>query len=148
MAFQFSLEAVFHFRQSVEHQHELRLRTANQQVARTRHLIDQIENRIKEKRVQQSQQLNAGTTAAELRFGLLYETALDEKRHTLQQELLRLEQLRDQQHKIFQQARRERETIENLRDQQRRAYEREARRREQRRVDDLFLLRQAHLRRG
>ena len=148
MAFRFPLEAVFHFRQSMEHQQELRLRAANQLVARARHLLEQLDQRIKEMRTRQSRELGAGTTAAELRFALQCEAALQQQRQQREQELKRLEALRDQQQKIFRQARRERETIESLRNRQLGEYQRERVRREQRQLDDLFLLRQAYLRHG
>ena len=148
MAFHFPLEAVFHFRQSVEHQQELRLRTANQAVARARHLIEQTDQRIAEMQTRQSQELGAGTTAAELRFALLCEVSLHEHRREMQRELQRLETLRDQQQKIFRQARRERETFESLRNRYLAEYQRKRSRREQRQLDDLFLLRQAYLRHG
>ena len=146
MAFHFPLQAVFHFRQSVEHQQELRLRTANQQVAKVRHLIDQIDDRIQQIQTRQSQQLEAGTTSAELRFALTSEAWLRQQRQEAERELLRWQNLRDQQQKIFQQARRERETFQSLRDHQLLQYQRDAARREQRQLDDLFLLRQAYLR--
>ena len=148
MAFRFPLEAVFHFRQSVEHQQELRLRSANQQVSRVRHLIDQLDLHIQEMHNLQSQELGTGTTAAELRFSLLCEASAREHRLALQRELARLENLRDQQQTIFRQARRDRETFESLRDHQLRDYERNAARREQRQQDDLFLMRQTYLKRG
>lgn len=146
MPFQFRLEALHHFRKSVEHQQELRLRAANQQVARIRHLIEQIELRINETGKQRFSQLGAGTTAAELQFSLLCESALRQQIQELRRELVRFQALRDQQQRIYQQARREREVLESLRDRQLREYEREASRREQRELDDLFLLRQAYLR--
>jgi flagellar export protein FliJ len=146
MAFHFPLQAVFHFRQSVEHQQELRLRTANQQVARMRHLLDQIDERIRQMRTRQSTQLEAGTTSAELRLNLTGEAWLGQQRQDAERELLRWQNLRDQQQKIFQQARRDRETFENLRDHQLQQYQRDADRREQRQLDDLFLMRQAYLR--
>ncbi len=148
MAFHFPLQAVLHFRQSVEHQQELRLRAANQQVARARHLIDQIDARLQQIQTRQSQDMNSGTSGAELRFAVLCEATLHQQRQALQGELARLQKLRDEQQKIFQQARRERETFESLRDHQLHAYQRDAARREQRQLDDLFLMRQAYLRRG
>ena len=148
MPFHFPLQAVFHFRQSVEHQQELRLRAANQQVARVRHLLDQIDERIQQAHTRQSQALVVGTTSAELRFTLLGEAALHQQHQEVERELTRWQNLRDQQQRIFQQARRERETFESLRNHQLREYERDAARREQRQLDDLFLLRQAYLRRG
>jgi len=148
MAFRFPLQAVFHFRQSVEHQQELRLRAANQQVARVRHLLDQIDDGLRGLQARESEELQAGTTSAELHFALGSEAALREHRRDAERELARWHNLRDQQQKIFYQARRERETFESLRNHQRREYERDAARREQRQLDDLFLQRQSYLRRG
>jgi len=148
MAFHFPLQAVLHFRQSVEHQQELRLRAANQQVARVRRLIEQIDARLQQTQTRQSQDVSVGTSGAELRFAVLCEANLRQQRQVLHVELARLQKLRDEQQKAFQQARRERETFESLRDHQLHAYQRNAARREQRQLDDLFLMRQAYLRRG
>lgn len=148
MAFHFPLQAVLHYREGIEHQQELRLRAANQLCARVRHLIEQIEGRLQQLHTSQSQDLSGGTSGAELRFSLSCATTLRQQWQALQKELQRLHTLRDEQQKIFQQARRERETFESLRDHQLREYQRDASRREQRQADDLFLLRQAYLRRG
>jgi flagellar export protein FliJ len=144
MPFCFPLETVLHFRRSVEHQQELRLRIANQQVARMRHLIEHIEQLIGSLRTRQFQELNTGTTAAELQFNRACEGGLVQQRILATRELQRLQQLRDQQRRLFQEARRERETFESLRQQQRSEYERNARRREQRQLDELFLLGKTH----
>jgi flagellar export protein FliJ len=144
MPFRFPLQAVFHLRQSIEHQQELRLRAANQQVGKVRHWMDQVDEHIRQMRTRSSQQLTTGMTSAELRFVLMSEVSLQNTRRELEKELARVKNLRDQQQRIFDHARRERETFESLRDQQKRAYELDQRRREQRRIDDLFLLRQAY----
>jgi flagellar export protein FliJ len=148
MAFRFPLEVVFHFRQSIEHQQELRLLAANQQVARVRNLIEQLDERVRQLQETCIHDLAAGITAAELRFALAKEASLLEQRSQIERELSRLQNLRDQQQRVFQQARRERETFESLRDQQQHKYDRDVARREQRQLDDLFLLRQTYLRRG
>jgi len=148
MAFHFPLQALLHFRQSIEHQHELRLRAANQLVARVRHLIEQVDARLQQLHTLQSQHLGAGTSGAELRFAVSCGENLLQQRQAMQRELVRLQALRDEQQKIFQQARRERETFESLRDRQLREYQCEAKRGEQRQQDDLFLMRQAYLRRS
>jgi flagellar export protein FliJ len=148
MAFKFPLEAVFHYRKSVEHQQELRLRTATQHVSRARHLLEQIDVRQTQMRTNRSQQLENGTTSAELYFGAMSESALGEQRQKVVVELNRLQKLRDQQFRIFQHARREREVFENLRDHQLREYKLDAARREQRDLDDLFLLRRSNQGRG
>jgi flagellar export protein FliJ len=141
MAFQFPLEAVFHYHKSVEHQQELRLRTANQHLARARHLLEQLDLRRAKLRANQAQHLEHGLTSAELHFGVLSEHALDQSRQQIVTEVARLQSLRDQQFRIFQHARRERESFASLRARQLREYNLDAARREQRNLDDLFLLR-------
>ena len=148
MAFHFPLQSVLHYRQSVEHQQELRLRAANQQVARVRHVIDQIDSQIRQLQIRGSQELETGTTSAELLFALSSEALLLQQRLDTERDLLRWQALRDQQQNIFQQARQERETCETLRDHQLQDHQRDTSRREQRQLDDLFLLRRAYLRRG
>jgi flagellar export protein FliJ len=148
MAFHFPLQAVLHLRQSMEHQQELRLRAANQQVARAQHMMEQMDLRRQELHSAQSHELSVGVTAAELRFMLLCQTELLRRRRELEQQLVRLQHLREQQREIFTKARRARETLESGRDRQLREYEKEALRREQRSLDDLFLLRREYLRRG
>lgn len=148
MGFHFPLQAVLHFRQSIERQQELRLRAANHQVGQVQHLIEAMDAHRQERYSAQIKELSAGITAAELQFGLLGDAALLRHRRELAQQLARLEQLRDQQREIFRQARRARETLEAVRDQQLRLYQKEAARREQRSLDDLFLMRREYLRRS
>jgi flagellar export protein FliJ len=148
MPFHFPLQSLLHFRQSLEHQQELRLRAANQQVARVRRVLDQHSARVEEHYASQGRELLAGTTAAELRFAALCESSLLRQRHDLKCELQRLQNLRDEQQKLFMEARRQRETMAGLRDGQYREYERRAARRAQRQLDDAFLLRRSYLQRS
>lgn len=141
MPFHFSLQSVLHLYQSLEHQQELRLRAANQQVSRVRHVIEQLDAQKQQSRVRQSRELQAGTTGAELEFERATELALHRRRAELDVELARMQQLRDEQQRIFRQARRRRETLSSLRQTQLHQYQREAVRHEQRQVDDAFLLR-------
>jgi flagellar export protein FliJ len=146
MAFDFKLQSIFHYRQSLEHQQELRLRAANQQVARMRHLIAQMDAHRQELHSAQNKQMSVGTTAAELQFELLCEVELLRHRRELGQQLVRLEQLREQQREILQHARQARETLEAVREKEFVLYTKEAGRREQRNLDDLFLMRREYLR--
>ena len=148
MPFHFPLEAILHFRKSIEHQQELRLSAANQQVARGQQRIEQVDLRQRELQAAQGSELGTGVTAAEMRFGLQCEAELLRHRKELELQLARMQQLRDQQREIFQQARRMRETLEGVRDEQLRLYKQRSARREQRNLDDLFLLRREYLRRG
>jgi flagellar export protein FliJ len=145
MSFRFSLQAVLHLYEGLEHQHELRLRTANQQVARVRHLIEQLDALRQHNRAQQARELEAGKTGAELQFERAMELALMRRRGEMDIELARAQQLRDEQQRIFRQARRRRETLSTLRETPLHHYQREAARREQRQVDEAFLLRRKPL---
>jgi flagellar export protein FliJ len=144
MPFRFPLQVLLHYRQSLEHQQELRLRAANQQVARVRHALEQLDGRIRQTQTVCSQYLAGGTTGAELSFLQTTEGLLHAQRQGLEHELIRFEHARDQQERVFRQARRERETFESLRDEQFHDYERAQARREQRRLDDLFLMRKTY----
>src|ERR1700722_9528940 len=141
MPFHFSLQAVLYLYQSLEHQQELRLRAANQQVARVRHMIEQLDTVKQQNRARQAQELQAGTTSADLEFARTMESALMKRRGELEVELVRVQQLRDEQQRNFHIARRRRETLSSLRKTQLKNYQREAARREQRQADDTFLLR-------
>ena len=129
----------------MEHQQELRLRSANQLVARARHALEQIDDRIGQTHILSSEYLIKGTTGAELLFLETSEAALHRQRQEVQQELERCQHVRDQQERVFRQARRERETFETLRGQQLRGYLLDQARREQRQLDDLFLMRKTYL---
>ena len=152
MAFHFSLDAVLHLRKSIEHQQELKLRSANQNVARVRHAIEQLDGRRQHLLAAQSRQLADGTTAAEMRFELHCEAQLLRHRREREQQLATLEQARNQQRQILREARQARETLEAVRERQLSLYQKERLRREQRNLDDLFLMRllgkQGRLRQG
>jgi len=148
MAFHFPLQVVLHFRESVEHQEELRLRAANQRAARVRRLLEQAEQATLELKSAQAKELGAGTTAAELRFAMQCEDELQRHCRDLRQQLEALQQACERQREVFRQAKRARETLESVRQQQLQLYHKEAARREQRRVDDLFLMRREYMARG
>lgn len=148
VAFEFKLASVLHLRQSLEHQQELRLRAANQQVAKIRHLLEQLDARRQQVRDAQNKNLVQGLPAAELQFELLCDAELLRHRGHLEQELVRQEQLREQQRSLFQQARRARETLAAVRKEQLRLYNQDAARKAQRQLDEMFLLRREYLRRG
>lgn len=148
MPFRFPLQAVLHFRLNVERQEELRLSVLNQRIASVTQRMGQIANRIRELCASSSDDLVAGTTSAELRFTLTTEGVLQHQHQELERDLTRLQGLQSQQQRVFHHARRQRETIESLRDQQLDEYRRNAARREQLRLDESFLLRLGHIRRG
>ncbi|HTS10137.1 MAG TPA: flagellar FliJ family protein [Candidatus Eisenbacteria bacterium] len=147
MGFHFAFEALYRLRQSVEHQQELRLRAANQQVAKVRHAIEQLTEQAAQLQVESSEHLASGTIAAEIRFMLHSINMLVLHQREAEQMLARASSMRDQQENVFRQARRERETLEILREQQLQRYQRTQLRRQQQRLDDLFLLRRSYWKR-
>lgn len=148
MAFRFSLQAVLHLRQSIEHLLELRLLAANQQVARVQQEISLLDDYMRRLQLEASGELVMGTTAAQMKFALEVQEHLQQARQRLELELLRVTRLRDQQQQAFQRARQEREKFEILREHQWQEYRRDQDRREQKLLDELFLARQAYRRRG
>jgi flagellar protein FliJ len=148
MSFRFPLQTVLHLRQSVEHQHELRLQAANQQVARVRQLLRRLDDHIREFRQQSSRELESGMSGAALRFALDLESVLAVRRRELEMELSRVSRIRDQQQRTFEQVRREREKFESLRQHAMRDYRIDRDRRDQRTLDELFLLQRAFRNRG
>lgn len=148
MSFRFPLQAVLHLLQSIEHQQEIRLQAANQEVRRIARLIEQLDSSIRECRQQSARDVEAGTSAAGIRFALEVESSLNAKRQNLELELLRVTRIRDQQQQAFHKARLERETFETLRTAQFREYRRHQERRDQKLLDELFLLQQAFRQRG
>lgn len=145
MGFHFAFEALLRLRQSLEHQQELRLRAANQQVAKVGRAIDQLDEEAKRLRAESSEHLTSGSTSAEIRYTLNSMDALRARRQELEQMAQRVSSIRDQQEALFRQARQERETLEILRKQQLQRYERNQVRRQQQRLDELFLLRRSFL---
>jgi len=104
MPFRFALESVLHFRRSVEHQEELRLRGAIQAVSRVRHYLEQLDSHRLAQQRALSQRLGDGTTAAELRFEIDCESELTSRRIELARGLAVLEQAKNRQQQILGQA--------------------------------------------
>jgi len=145
MPFRFPLQTLLRYRQSVERQQELRLLEANQQVAAVRLQIENVEQSKLALAAEERRELAAGVSAAELHFHILLRSLLAKKRGLLDHELARCEELRRQRHAEFQRAHQDREAVTALRANQQRTYEQQESRREQRRLDDMFLLRREFL---
>jgi flagellar export protein FliJ len=147
MPFRFPLQTLLRFRQSMERQQELRLQEANRQVAAVRLQIENVEQRKDGLAETERRELAAGVSAAQLHFHILVRSLLGRKRELLEHELAQCEEVRRQRHSEFRQAHQEREVVTALREDQLRTYAQTEARREQRRLDDMFLLRREFLRR-
>jgi len=147
MAFRFPLEVLLRVRQGLERQHELRLQEANYRVAMLGQQIEDTHSEMQNISDRRRPQLESGISAAELQFDVLCRAVLSERRHTLEKQLVEAKALRHARSEDFLQARRQREVIDTLRHHQLQDYQQEEARQDQRRLDDLFLLRRAYLRR-
>jgi flagellar export protein FliJ len=145
MPFRFPLQTLLRFRQSVERQHELRVLEANQQAAAVRLQIENVEQRRSGLAEEERRELAAGVSAAQLHFHILVRSLLARQRELLEHELARCEEVCRQRHAEFQRAHQEHEVVSALRENQLRSHTQTESRREQRRLDDMFLLRRKFL---
>jgi len=148
MAFRFPLESILRLRQNLERQQELLLYQANQKVFALTRQIEELDAGMTENARYESARLQSGVSAAELQFDLLCRSVLLQWRHDLATKLTEARSQRDAQAESFRQARRQREVIETLRRHQLQAYNQHEARQDQRRADDLFLLRRTYLERS
>jgi flagellar export protein FliJ len=146
MAFRFALEVLLRVRQGLERQQELRLQEANLRVAMLLRQIEDVHSEAGNIEARRRPQLESGITAAELQFDVLCRSVLTERQHSLEKQLVGAEAFRRSCSQDFQQARRQREVMDTLRLHQLQDYQQQQARKDQRRLDDLFLLRRAYLR--
>jgi len=148
MAFRFSLDALLRVRRGLERQEELLLQEANRQVSAWQRERDSIKTQIAANAQRELLQLQSGLHAAELHFDLLCRSALRARCHAVETELLKAQALQESRARSFRLARQQREVLETLRQQQLQTYRQQSARQDQRRLDDLFLVRRAYLSRG
>jgi flagellar export protein FliJ len=148
MAFRSSLDVLLRVRRGLERQQELVLQEANRQVAAREGQLHSIRIQIAANAQRELLQLQSGLSAAELHFDLLCRSALQARGHAVETELLKAQALQQSRARSWRLARQQREVLETLRQRQLQAYRQQATRQEQRRLDDLFLLRRAYLSRG
>jgi flagellar export protein FliJ len=148
MAFRFPLEALLRLRQGLERQQELRLQEANQRVAILRQQIEDLRREMESIAARRRLEHEFAISAAELQFDLLCRSVLTARQHVLEKQLVEAEAYRQSRSEEFKQARRQREVMEMLRRHQFEDYQQKEARQEQRRLDDLFLLRRAYLQRS
>jgi len=148
MAFRFPFEVLLRVRRSLERQQELRLQEANLRVAMLLRQIEDVHSGMENIEARRRPQLESGISAAELQFDVLCRSVLTQRRHALEKQLVEAEARRHSCAENFREARRQREVMETLRRHQLQDYHQQEARQDQRRLDDLFLLRRAYLRRS
>jgi len=148
MAFHSSLDALLRVRRGSERQQKLLLQAAHRQLSAVQSTLDNVDAQINADAQCELRQMQSGFTAAELHFAELCRATLRARRQTVAGELAKARAAREACAQAFRQAKQQREMLETLRQQQLDAYLQRAARQEQRRLDDLFLLRRAYLSRG
>ena len=147
MAFRFPLEVLFRLRQSAEHQQELLLTQANQEVAQLNREIANIQAEIATRAWLQIGDLTSGLRGAELQFNALCIAALRDHHQEVQRQLINTQRLQASCAEEFRQARQQREAMGTLRNHELDAYRQQQQRSDQRKLDEMFLLRHAYLHR-
>jgi len=141
MTFQFRLDAVLRFRESVEHSEEAALHRIVQEIAAVELELQQVDLRQGRLRQQRDHGLAQKLPAVHLLEIAEHELELKQSADRLRSRLQQLEDQRLTQLAIYQTAHRDREVLSELREQQRHTHQLEQRRQEQKTLDDLFLAR-------
>jgi len=143
MAFHFSLEVLLRMWKSREQFERLRLETLAARIQRLRHEIEAVERASREERRNLASTLSEGVTASQLHFAVLCTDGQRRLHNLMEKQVAELAKHHEAQRKIFEHARRQRETLENLRSRKLEAYRAEEAREMQRQMDELFLARRA-----
>jgi flagellar export protein FliJ len=141
MAFRFSLAAVFNLRKSIERQEYLNLERIHQEIAKVQTQLAEAEQQ--KLGIQQSRDVQLTESMPSVFLQNLYEQvyALEKHMESLNALLVELAKKKDQQIKVYTEARQKREVLESLREKQHAAYVLEDNKRQQTLMDDLYLAR-------
>ncbi|HTW23252.1 MAG TPA: flagellar FliJ family protein [Candidatus Baltobacteraceae bacterium] len=141
MAFRFSLDAVLRMWTSREKFERLRLETLTAKIQRLRHEIEAVEEASRQDRRNLVSSLSEGMIASQLQFANLCTDGHRQFRVLMERQVAELMKQHEAQRKIFEHARRQRETLENLRDRKLAVYRAEEAREAQEQMDEMFLAR-------
>jgi len=141
MPFRFSLATVLKIRESLEKREERVLQTIQLEMARVVHQIEELNAAIARSHKAREQAMEKPVPAIHLQLLLSQAKAAEETRALLFQNLRTLEQKRDQQIKVYQQAHQDRETLTDMSNKQRDLYDQDKARAEQKSLDDIFMAR-------
>ncbi len=141
MPFQFRLATVLRVRESLEKREERALQMIQLERTRVVQRVEELSAAITHAHATREQAMRRSMPAGHL-HSLLWEeqSAVDQKKSLLL-DLQRLEQERDQQMKIYQDAHRNREMLTDMFNEQRDVYEQESMRAQQKQLDDIFIAR-------
>ncbi|HEX4074090.1 MAG TPA: flagellar FliJ family protein [Candidatus Acidoferrales bacterium] len=143
MAFRFSLDAVLRMWKSRERFERLRLETLTAKIQRLRNEIQAVARASQQDRKNLANSLSEGMAASQLQFATLCTDGQRQFRALMEKQVAELMKQHESQRKIFERARRQRETLENLRTRKLEAYRAEEAREMQEQMDELFLVRRS-----
>jgi len=145
MSFQFPLATVLRVRGVVEEKEERMLQQINAEIAQTREVLAHIAVEITELDAARRGEIFKARAGHNIHafYGRMDE--LKQNRKMLEDQLVKLEELRDRQIAIYEAARRNREVLTNMHDEKRSEYESDIARHEQKTIDDNYIARRGRV---
>ena len=140
MGFRYTLQSLLRVRQSLERREEQRLIAAAAGVAQIRTRIEEVERERLQTRGTVLEEVSNGVFGATLQFVAVCDAAAALACAKLQTQLAQAEHCRQEQLRIYREARQKREILEGLREQQEDLYDQQCLRRDQELADEAFLL--------
>jgi flagellar FliJ protein len=141
MGFQFSLATVLRVRGILEEQEERMLQRILFEIAQTREALASTESALEASDAVRREDVFKPIIGRNLHISYGEIKELKQNRKILEEKIGKLEQLRDQQLKIYEKARRNREMLTDMREEKRNAYDLDIARLEQKTLDDIFISR-------
>ena len=123
MSFQFPLATVLRVRGVVEEKEERMLQQINAEIAQAREVLEHIATEIAELDVSRSTEVFKARVGHNIHASYGRMNELKQNRKMFEDQLAKLEGLRDRQIAIYESARRNREVLTNMHDEKRTAYE-------------------------
>jgi flagellar FliJ protein len=141
MTFQFSLATVLRVRGILEDQEERLLQKILFEIAQTREALQQTDAEIAGTDVAREEDIFKPFIGRNIHMSYGEVEELKQRKKNLEEQIEKLEDLRDKQLKIYEKARRNREMLTDMREEKLSAYESDVARNEQKTLDDNFIAR-------
>jgi flagellar FliJ protein len=141
MSFHFSLATVLRVRGILEEQEERMLQKILFEIAQTREALERTEAAITESDTSRRADIFKPFIGRNLHASYGEVKELKQDRKNLEEQIAKLEQLRDRQIVVYEKARRNREMLTNMHEEKRSAYDSDLARLEQKAIDDNYIAR-------
>jgi flagellar export protein FliJ len=141
MAFQFSLATVLRYRGVLEEREERMLQRILSEISKAQEMQARIDSRIEDLDASRRAVVFKPIAGHDLHASYGEVKELKENKKNLEEQIKKLEQLRDMQLKAYATARRDREILSGMREEKRSEYDSEMARGEQKTIDDNFIAR-------